>query len=446
MPLFGFGDIQFKKGSSGPLQSLVENKFTTSTLRYPLDIGNADKGHYMLFYIKKQAISTASGESTPTGFTDAAAAALKNPISGAITDVLNSARNAVKTNVGGELANGIQNAFGQINNATGGVIGNLTSSVGSAFNSFKGAVGNFNNPFGQPNIFNVSGAVSQVINRDNIKSLVVNSGDLTRSIRNTTRTGQVIALYMPDTLQFDFTQNYENLSLSGAAGAAAGAAIQKLNDGGGAGAAAGAAGTAALISAGKSYLASKVGEGVAGVGAFLAVGAVINPLLEVIYQAPQFRSFQYDFLFYPRDEREAVEVQKIIAALQYHQAPEFKEGSSGSLLIPPSEFDIEFYYGGKINENIPKTGNCVLKSIQVNYAPNGFSAYEVPGQNATVGGTGMPVAIQMSLQFQETSYLTKNTPGDPSPTNAKAPEEPAAAGSPQGILEGRNASGNSPIG
>jgi len=449
MPLFGFGDIQFKKGSSGPLQSLVENKFTTSTLRYPLDIGNTDKGHYMLIYIKKQANSTASGESTPTGFSDAVSAALKNPISGAVTDVLNSARNAVKTNVGGELASGIQNAVGQaggaINNLTGGVLGNLTSSVGSAFNSFKGAVGNFNNPFGQPNIFNVSGAVSQVINRDNIKSLT-NSGDLTRSIRKTTRTGQVIALYMPDTLQFDFTQNYENLSLSGAAGAAAGAAIQKLNDGGGAGAAAGAAGTAALISAGKSYLAEKVGEGVAGVGAFLAVGAVINPLLEVIYQAPQFRSFQYDFLFYPRDEREAVEVQKIIAALQYHQAPEFKEGSSGSLLIPPSEFDMEFYYGGKINENIPKTGNCVLKSIQVNYAPNGFSAYEVPGQNATVGGTGMPVAIQMSLQFQETSYLTKNTPGDPSPTNAKAPEDPAAAGSPQGISEGRNAPGNSAVG
>ena len=70
----------------------------------------------------------------------------------------------------------------------------------------------------------------------------------------------------------------------------------------------------------------------------------------------------------------------------------------------------------------------------------------MPGQNATVGGTGMPVAIQMSLQFQETSYLTKNTPGDPSPTNAKAPEDPAAAGSPQGISEGRNAPGNSAVG
>jgi hypothetical protein len=436
MPLFGFGDIQFKKSSSGPLQSLVENKFTTSTLRYPLDIGNADKGHYMLFYIKKQAISTASDESTPTSFTDAASAALKNPISGAITDVLNSARNSVKTNVGGELASIIQNSFGQINNATGGVIGNLTSSVGSAFNSFKGTVGNFNNPFGQPNIFNVGGSSSQVINRDNIKSLV-NSGDIVRGIKKTTRTGQVIALYMPDTLQFDYQQDYENLSVAataaGIAAATTAGTIGKEEN----------SFTAAIKSI-PAIIQSEANKRLGAVGAlggFLTTGAVVNPLLEVLYRAPQFRSFQYDFLFYPRDEREAVEVQKIISALQYHQAPEFKEGSSGSLLIPPSEFDIEFYYGGKINKNIPKTGNCVLKSIQVNYAPNGFSAYEVPGQNATLGGTGMPVSIQMSLQFQETNYLTKNTPGNPSPTNGNAPE-PAAPGSPDAIMQGTPTPGN----
>jgi hypothetical protein len=428
MPLFGFGDIQFKSGSGGPLQSLVENKFTTSTLRYPLDIGNADKGHYMLLYIKKQEASKASSESTPTSFTDAASAALKNPISGAVTDVVNSARNAVKTNVGGELANGIQNAVGQINNATGGAIGNLTSSVGSAFNSFKGTVGNFNNPFGQPNIFNVSGAASQVINRDNIKSLIVDSGDLTRTIRKTTRTGQIIALYMPDTLQFDYQQNYENLSLSGVLGAGAGATLQELKKNGSnlenAGTILSSAIKAAGIAGLSNFAKSKFGA-LGTLGGFIALGAVVNPLLEVIYQSPQFRTFQYDFIFYPRDEREAVEVQKIINSLQYHQAPEFKEGSAGSLLIPPSEFDIEFYYAGKINENIPQTGNCVLKSIQVNYAPNGFSAYEVPGQNATRGGTGMPVAIQMSLQFQETTYLTKNRPNE---RNAEISEQYRQAG------------------
>ena len=92
--------------------------------------------------------------------------------------------------------------------------------------------------------------------------------------------------------------------------------------------------------------------------------------------------------------------------------------------MPPSQFDIRFYYGGSENINLPPISTCVLKSIDVNYAPNGWSAYEVPGEPASLGRTGMPVATQLTLQFQETSYLTKNTPGDPSPTNAKAPIEP----------------------
>ena len=57
MPLFGLGDIQFNKGASvrkGPLGALVDNKFKTTTLRYPIDIGNYDKGHYMVIYIKQQ--------------------------------------------------------------------------------------------------------------------------------------------------------------------------------------------------------------------------------------------------------------------------------------------------------------------------------------------------------------------------------------------------------
>ena len=48
-------------------------------------------------------------------------------------------------------------------------------------------------------------------------------------------------------------------------------------------------------------------------------------------------------------------------------------------------------------------------SMDVNYAPNGFTAYEVPGENVpSLGRTGMPVAIQVTLQFQETTYLTKS--------------------------------------
>jgi hypothetical protein len=408
MSLFNLGSISFNKSSgsvSGPLKPLLENsKYLTTTLRYPLDIGNADKGHYMVVYIKKQDKSKADDNLTETSFVEATRTALKNPVS----DLVNSAANAVKGNFGGELSTGIQNAFSQINNATGGVVGNLSSSIGNAFKSVKGAVSDLTNPFGQAQIFNANGAQSQQINRTNIKSLV-SSGNLTKKVRGTSRTGQVIVLYMPDTLQFDYTQDYESLSLaSTAAGIAGSSAVGTIGEN-----------QSAFVAAIKSIPAVIQAEAnkrlgsVGALGGFLATGAVVNPLLEVLYKSPQFRSFQYDFLFYPRDEREAVEVQKIINTLQYHQAPEFDQSSAGSLLIPPSEFDIEFYYSGTKNTNLPQIGNCVLKSIQVNYAPNGFSAYEVPGQSAVLGGTGMPVAIQMSLQFQETTYLTKNDPGTP---------------------------------
>jgi hypothetical protein len=130
-------------------------------------------------------------------------------------------------------------------------------------------------------------------------------------------------------------------------------------------------------------------------------------MLEMIYKSPNFRTFQFDFTFYPRDEKEALEAQRIIERLRFHQAPELIEDAQG-FLVPPSEFDIKFYYAGAQNPNIPPISTCVLTAIDVNYAPNGFTAYEVPGENRpALGRTGMPVAIQVTLQFQETTYLTK---------------------------------------
>jgi hypothetical protein len=102
-----------------------------------------------------------------------------------------------------------------------------------------------------------------------------------------------------------------------------------------------------------------------------------------------------------------MEVSKLISRLRFHQAPEVAPNSGGFFLVPPSEFDIKFMYNGKENPNIPKISTCVLQSIDVDYAPNGFSAYEVPGESASEGRTGMPVAIRLSLNFKETEILTK---------------------------------------
>ena len=58
-------------------------------------------------------------------------------------------------------------------------------------------------------------------------------------------------------------------------------------------------------------------------------------------------------------------------------------------------------------------------------APNGFSAYEVPGElTATPGGTGTPVAIRLGLQFKETEIMTKdNFAASPSSTRRSVQEQ-----------------------
>ena len=67
MALFGFSDISFNKGPSGngikgPLASLSKGQFDTRSYRYPADLGSADKGHYMIIYIRQQESSSFQSE------------------------------------------------------------------------------------------------------------------------------------------------------------------------------------------------------------------------------------------------------------------------------------------------------------------------------------------------------------------------------------------------
>lgn len=240
------------------------------------------------------------------------------------------------------------------------------------------------------------------------------SGNL-KTIR---RTRDTIALYMPDTLNFDYNQNYDELKLAGfptALIAGGVSAVESFKEALGAG---NDFGKAALKVFGKNvspflanYFVQKSGSDLARVAFGGYFGFVQNPQLELLYSSPEMRKFSFDFMFYPRSEKEAVEVQKILALLRFHQAPEVVQEFNGFFLTPPSEFDLKFYYNGKENPNIPKISTCILHSINVDYAPNGFAAYEtMPKGNieAQMGKTGMPVAIRLRLGFKEREILTKS--------------------------------------
>ena len=129
-----------------------------------------------------------------------------------------------------------------------------------------------------------------------------------------------------------------------------------------------------------------------------ALGIAANPKKEQIFKGVDFRTFSFEYQFFPRNIDEASNVLKIIEEFKYHMHPEFKD-SNNFVYIYPSEFDIMYYTGGRENRNLHRHTSCVLTEMNVNYTPNGlFTSFP----------NGMPTQMNMTLNFRELALLTKD--------------------------------------
>jgi hypothetical protein len=126
-------------------------------------------------------------------------------------------------------------------------------------------------------------------------------------------------------------------------------------------------------------------------------GLAPNPKKENLFKSVDFRSFSFDYQFFPRSPTEAQNVLNIIHEFKLHMHPEYKD-SNNFVFIYPSEFDIAYYHDGKENKNLHRHTSCVLTEMNVNYTPNNmFNTFE----------NGMPTQINVTMTFKELSILTK---------------------------------------
>jgi hypothetical protein len=133
-----------------------------------------------------------------------------------------------------------------------------------------------------------------------------------------------------------------------------------------------------------------------------ATGLAANPKKEQLFKSVDFRTFSFDYQFFPRSQEEAANVLKIIREFKFHMHPEFKDAGN-FLYIYPSEFDISYYQNGSENLNLHKHTSCVLCELNVNYTPNG---------SFTTFPNGMPTQINVTLGFKELALLTKDKVDD----------------------------------
>ena len=125
-----------------------------------------------------------------------------------------------------------------------------------------------------------------------------------------------------------------------------------------------------------------------------ASGRVLNPNAELLFQGPVLRDFNFDFLMIARSREEGDEIRRIIRWFKTGMAPRF---NTATFLETPDVFSLEYKRGqGPMDQldtvNRFNPGGLALRTIAVDYAPNGYwSAYQ----------DSQPVAVRMSLNFAE---------------------------------------------
>ena len=149
----------------------------------------------------------------------------------------------------------------------------------------------------------------------------------------------------------------------------------------------------------------KLSSGIAALALNLPGGAIAqklsgvapNPRREQLFRSVDFRTFTFQYEFYPRDAKEAQNVRNIIEQFKYHMHPEYKD-SNAFLYVYPSEFDIVYYHGTEENRNVNRHTSCVLTEMSVNYSPQGqFTSFD----------GGMPSQVNVVLTFRELAEMTK---------------------------------------
>ena len=125
-------------------------------------------------------------------------------------------------------------------------------------------------------------------------------------------------------------------------------------------------------------------------------GNIFNPNMELLFNGPTLRSFNFSFKMTPRSPSEAEECKNIIRSFKSNMAPKTKNtgsiGGTGVFLKTPNVFELRYKKGGREHPFLHKFKQCFLTNISVNYTGEGvYTTYD----DAT------PVSMNLDLTFKE---------------------------------------------
>ena len=207
----------------------------------------------------------------------------------------------------------------------------------------------------------------------------------------------VVTLPIPNGISDSNTLNWGDTTMNAAEALAANLALSGIKGGG-----QGLTDTAGKVAGAVQSNSGEVAGGMAALFAGLAVqgnaasilqrteGAVINPNLELLFNAPTLRPFNFTFKLASRSETESKIIRSIIRFFKQGSAAQKSE--SNLFLKAPHTFQIQYLHNGKPHNFLNQFKECALQSFGVSYTPE--------GQYATFNDGAM-VSYSITMQFSE---------------------------------------------
>lgn len=147
----------------------------------------------------------------------------------------------------------------------------------------------------------------------------------------------------------------------------------------------------------------------------MAFAYTTNPHTAVMFQGVDLRQHQFAWRLSPETPDESVTAQKIANKLRFNSLPVFF-GDTTALFSYPMICKVSFMAGspGTISgspecedktEILYKTKFCMIREVNINYAPNGVPSF--------FAGTNAPTSMEIGIQLQEIEYFTAESYRDP---------------------------------
>ena len=121
-------------------------------------------------------------------------------------------------------------------------------------------------------------------------------------------------------------------------------------------------------------------------------GAILNPNLELLFNGPTLRPFNFTFRLSPRSKEEAANVRRIIRF--FKQGMSVKTSNTAVFLKAPNVFDIKYISNGNDHQSLNRIKRCALLGCDVDYTPDGtYMTFNDDAKTMT--------SYQLSLRFSE---------------------------------------------